>query len=83
MRFTLATSLVALAVLVAAAPQPVGQKSGLAIPIMKRSGLANADKSVNTSALQSHMEAARAYVGLFLSCVDSNIHLQEGRSRSK
>lgn len=66
MRFTLPTSLVALAVLAAAVPQPVGQMNGVAIPIAKRSGLLNTDKSVSITALRSHVESTKAYVVYFL-----------------
>jgi len=64
MRFTLATSIVALAVLTAAAPQPAGEKIGVAIPISKRSGLVNGG-SVNTEALNSHVASTQAYVAFF------------------
>lgn len=64
MRFTLTTSLVALAVLTAAAPQPAGEKIGLAIPISRRSGLLNA-REVNIEALNSHVVSIRAYVAFF------------------
>lgn len=60
MRFTLATSVVALAVLAAAAPQPAGKRIGLPIPITKRSGLLDADKSVNVDALKSHVASVKA-----------------------
>ncbi|KAF8122507.1 Asp-domain-containing protein [Boletus edulis] len=62
MRFTLATSIVALAVLAAAAPQPAGQRIGMAIPITKRSSLVKADKSVNFDALKSHVAAVKAKI---------------------
>ncbi|KAH0838841.1 Asp-domain-containing protein [Lanmaoa asiatica] len=62
MRFTLATSIVGLAVLATAAPQPIGQRIGTAIPITKRSGLVNADKSVNFDALNSHIASVRAKI---------------------
>ena len=62
MRFTLATSMVALAILTAAAPQPTGQRIGVAIPITKRSGLVNADKTVNIDALKSHVASIKVYV---------------------
>ena len=65
MRFTLATSTVALAVLTAAAPQ-LGQDIGVAIPIAKRSGLTNTDKSVSTEALKYHVASTKAYVIFFL-----------------
>ncbi|KAH0838858.1 acid protease [Lanmaoa asiatica] len=60
MRITLATSIVALAVLAAAAPQPAGQKTGVAVPIAKRSGFVNADKSVDIEALHSHVASITA-----------------------
>ncbi|KAG6373237.1 Asp-domain-containing protein [Boletus reticuloceps] len=62
MRFTLATSIVALAVLAVAAPQPTGQRIGMAIPITKRSSLVNADKSVDFDALKSHVAAGKAKI---------------------
>ena len=62
MRFTLTTSIVALAVLAAAAPQPAGKGTGVAIPITKRSNLVNPDKSVNFDALNSHVTSVNAYV---------------------
>jgi cathepsin D len=71
MRFTLATSIVALAVLTAAAPQPGVQNLGVAIPITKRSGLTNADKSVNARALKYHVASAKAYVVFFFLCFAS------------
>lgn len=67
MRFTLATFIVALAVLTVATPQPVGQSVGMAIPITKRLGLTNADKSVNIEALKSHVASTNAYV-VFFAC---------------
>ncbi|KAI9566248.1 Asp-domain-containing protein [Boletus coccyginus] len=62
MRFTLATSVVALTVFAAAAPQPAGQRIGLPIPITKRSRLLNADKSVNVDALKSHVASVKAKI---------------------
>ncbi|KAF8553161.1 acid protease [Imleria badia] len=62
MRFTLATSIVTLAVLAAATPQPVGRNVGLTIPITKRSGLTRADKSVDIEALKSHAASTKAKV---------------------
>ncbi|KAF8433778.1 acid protease [Boletus edulis BED1] len=62
MRFTLATSIVVLAVLAAAAPQPTGQGIGMAVPIIKRTSLVNADKSVNLDALKSHVAAFKAKI---------------------
>lgn len=62
MHFTLATSIVALAILAAAAPRPAGQRIGTAIPIAKRSRLVNADNSVNIDALKSHVASVKAYV---------------------
>lgn len=62
MRFTLATSIVALAVVAAAAPQPVSQGVGMSVPITKRSSLVNGDKSVNVDALNSHVASVKAYV---------------------
>ncbi|KAH0838835.1 Asp-domain-containing protein [Lanmaoa asiatica] len=64
MRFTVATSIVALAVLTAAAPQPVEQKIGAAIPIAKRSavGFVNADESVDIEALNSHVASVKAKI---------------------
>ncbi|KAF8452920.1 acid protease [Boletus edulis BED1] len=62
MRLTLATSIVALAVLAAAVPQPAGQRIGIAIPITKRSSLVNADKGVNFDALKSHVAAVKAKI---------------------
>jgi cathepsin D len=66
MRITLGTSIVILAVLTAAAPQPGGQNMGMAIPIVKRSGLTNTDKSVCTEALKYHAASTKAYVVFFL-----------------
>ncbi|KAF8553168.1 acid protease [Imleria badia] len=62
MRFTLATSIVALAILAAAAPRPAGQKIGIAIPITKRSSLVNDDKSINADALKSHVASIKAKI---------------------
>lgn len=62
MHFILATSIVALAVLATAAPQPSAQRAGTAIPITKHSRLVNADKSVNIDALKSHVASVEAYV---------------------
>ena len=69
MRFTVATSIVALAVLTAAAPQ-LGQNIGVAIPIAKHSGLTNADKSVSTETLKYHVASTKAYV-VFSLCFPS------------
>lgn len=66
MRFTLATSIVALAVLAAAVPQPVVKRTGLAVPITKRSKLVNADKSVDFDALNAHVGSVKAYVLRFV-----------------
>ena len=63
MRFTLATTIIALAVLTKASPHPV---EGVAIPISKRSGLTNTDKTVNIEALDFHVASTRAYVSFFL-----------------
>ncbi|KAF9225055.1 acid protease [Gyrodon lividus] len=61
MRFTLTTAIVALHFLIAAAPQPAKQ-GGTAIPLSKRSSLVNADKSVNSEALKSHVASTRAKI---------------------
>ncbi|KAH0838840.1 acid protease [Lanmaoa asiatica] len=61
MRITLATFIAALAALAAAVPQPVGQP-GMAIPISKRSGFVNADKSVDVEALNSHVASITAKI---------------------
>lgn len=66
MRFTLAIPIVALAVLTAAAPHPVRQNDCIAIPITKRSGLANADESIRIEALNSQVTSSKAYVVFFL-----------------
>lgn len=66
MRFTLATSIVALAVLTAAVPKRAGSKNGVAIAITKRSELTNVDKIVNVRALNSHVASMQAYVVFFL-----------------
>ncbi|KAF9221231.1 acid protease [Gyrodon lividus] len=62
MRLTLATVITALPFLVAAAPQPAKQRIGTAIPVSKRSGLVNADKSVNIDALKSHVASTQAKI---------------------
>ncbi|KAF9221252.1 Asp-domain-containing protein [Gyrodon lividus] len=62
MRFTLATVIAGLPFLVSAAPQPAKQRIGTAIPISKRSGLVNADKSVNFDALKSHVASTKAKI---------------------
>ena len=76
MSFTLATSIVALAVLTAAVPQPVGEGSGIAIPIAKRSGLTNADGVVSTEALNSHVASTQAYVVFILCFASTQIFLR-------
>ncbi|KAF9221253.1 Asp-domain-containing protein [Gyrodon lividus] len=62
MHFTFAAVIVALPFVVAAAPQPAKQRIGTAIPISKRSGLINADKSVNFDALKSHVASTKAKI---------------------
>ncbi|KAF8841399.1 acid protease [Paxillus ammoniavirescens] len=62
MRFTLATAIVGLPFFVAAAPQPVKQRIGTAIPISKRSGLTNPDNSVNLEALKFHVASTKAKI---------------------
>ncbi|KAI9459522.1 acid protease [Boletus coccyginus] len=62
MRFTLVTSIVALAVLTAAAPQPARQRIGIPIPITKRSGLLNTGEGVNIGALNSHVASVKAKI---------------------
>ncbi|KAF9223186.1 Asp-domain-containing protein [Gyrodon lividus] len=61
MRFTLTLVIVALPFFIAAAPQPAKQ-GGTAIPLFKRSSLVNADKSVNSKALKSHVASTRAKI---------------------
>ncbi|KAG9310420.1 aspartic peptidase domain-containing protein [Chiua virens] len=63
MHFTLSRALVNLAILAAAAAaSPAGQTNSIAIPISKRSGLLNADKSVNFDALNSHVSSVKAKI---------------------
>ncbi|KAF9223025.1 acid protease [Gyrodon lividus] len=61
MRFTLTTVIVAQPFLIAAAAQPANQ-GGTAIPLFKRSSLVNADKSVNSEALKSHVASTTAKI---------------------
>ncbi|KAF9220171.1 acid protease [Gyrodon lividus] len=61
MRFILTTVIVALPFFVAVTPQPA-QQGGTAIPLFKRSSLANADKSVNFEALKSHVASTSAKI---------------------
>ncbi|KAF8550135.1 acid protease [Imleria badia] len=72
MWFTLATAVVALAVSAAAAPQTIGRRNSRAIPITKRSGLVNADKSVNFDALHSHLASVKAKIHRGLSNFEQN-----------
>ncbi|KAF9226999.1 acid protease [Gyrodon lividus] len=61
MCFTLAAVITALHFFIAAAPQPTKQM-GTAIALSKRSSVANADKSVNFEALNSHIASTTAKI---------------------
>ena len=74
MRFTLIPSVVALAVLTAAAPRPA-HNIGMAIPITKRSGSTNGDKSVDIEAVKSHAASIKAYVTCFSCCISTQAFL--------
>ena len=64
MHFTLRLpiSTVALALLAAAAPQPVGRRINRVIPITEHSGLVNADNSINFDAIHAHLTSIEACV---------------------
>ncbi|KIK96001.1 hypothetical protein PAXRUDRAFT_774687 [Paxillus rubicundulus Ve08.2h10] len=62
MRFILAMVIIGLPFFAAAAPQPVKQIIGGAIPISKRSGLTNPDNSVNLEALKSHVASTKTKI---------------------
>ncbi|KAH7884062.1 acid protease [Phlebopus sp. FC_14] len=61
MRFTLATVVVVLPLLIAAAPR-VQDKIGTRIPIAKRLTLVNEDKTVNVEALKAHVASTKAKI---------------------
>ncbi|KAF9218827.1 acid protease [Gyrodon lividus] len=61
MRFTLATVITALPFFIAAVPQLAKQR-GTAIPLSKLSSLVNADESVDSEALNSHIASTTAKI---------------------
>ncbi|KAG9310434.1 Asp-domain-containing protein [Chiua virens] len=72
MRFTFVTSIVTLAILVAAAPKPSGKRDGVVIPITKRSTLLNSDNSVNIDALNAHVASVKAKILRGLEAFEKN-----------